>query len=362
MKQIYEVELGERSYEIHLGPGLLSKIGELLSTLKVGKRVMIISNTTVAPLYQDVCLDSLEKSGFIPAIACMPDGEQYKNIEEANKFYEPLLDNRMDRNSAVIALGGGVVGDLTGLVAASYMRGVPFIQVPTTLLAQVDSSIGGKVAVNHPRSKNLIGFFYQPLMVLTDINTLQTLPEREFRAGMAEIIKHGMIRDEGHCTYLLENAGKIKGLDEETLVKVIMHSCGIKGAVVAEDEREGGIRAILNFGHTVGHAIESIAGYGTFLHGEAVAFGMLAETRIARALGLCGDDAEKRLATLLDAYGFDKEFPKLDREELLKAMTADKKVLESRIKFVLPVACGEVAIRDDVPMELVSEVLADMIG
>jgi 3-dehydroquinate synthase len=362
MNRIYEVELGERSYEIHLGPGLLSKIGELLSTLKVGKRVMIISNTTVAPLYQDVCLDSLEKSGFIPAIACMPDGEQYKNIEEANKFYEPLLDNRMDRNSAVIALGGGVVGDLTGLVAASYMRGVPFIQVPTTLLAQVDSSIGGKVAVNHPRSKNLIGFFYQPLMVLTDINTLRTLPEREFRAGMAEIIKHGMIRDEGHCTYLLENAGKIKGLDEETLVNVIMHSCGIKGAVVAEDEREGGIRAILNFGHTVGHAIESIAGYGTFLHGEAVAFGMLAETRIARALGLCGDDAEKWLATLLDAYGFDREFPKLDLEELLKAMTADKKVLESRIKFVLPVACGEVAIRDDVPMELVTEVLADMIG
>lgn len=362
MKQIYEVELGDRSYDIHLGPGLLNELGELLSTLRIGKRVMIISNTTVAPLYQDICLDSLEKSGFIPAVACMPDGEQYKNIEEANKFYEPLLDNRMDRKSAVIALGGGVVGDLTGFVAASYMRGVPFIQVPTTLLAQVDSSIGGKVAVNHPRSKNLIGFFYQPLMVVTDINTLKTLTEREFRAGMAEIIKHGMIRDEGHCTFLLENASKIKGLDEETMVNVVMHSCGIKGAVVAEDEREGGVRAILNFGHTVGHAIESIAGYGTYLHGEAVAFGMLAETRIARAMGLCGDDAEKRLVTLLDAYGLNIEFPKLGLDEMVKAISADKKVLESRIKFILPVACGEVVIKDDVPMELVKDVLTELIG
>ncbi|MEK7773341.1 MAG: 3-dehydroquinate synthase, partial [Deltaproteobacteria bacterium] len=267
------VELGQRSYPIHIERGLLSSIGTRLNDLGFKGRAAVVTNPRVGGLYAKAVCGALEAAGVVPAVITVPDGEEYKTLKEASKVYDGLIERMMERSSPVIALGGGVIGDLAGFVAATYLRGVPFIQIPTTLLAQVDSSVGGKTAVNHPKGKNLIGAFYQPRAVFIDPDALKTLDAREMRAGLAEVIKYGVIWDEGFFSFLEKNAEKLLTPGDE-LITAIEMSCRIKAEVVGLDETESGLRSILNFGHTFAHAIEALSGYGTFKHGEAVAIGM----------------------------------------------------------------------------------------
>lgn len=348
------VDLGERSYPIELGWDTLGDLGGYLRHLIPGKACMVISNSEVFNLFGATLIKGLEDAGFNPAVFLIPDGEQAKTLHTTAKVYDALVAKDFDRNSPIIALGGGVVGDLAGFVAATYMRGVPFVQVPTTLLAQVDSSVGGKVGVNHRAGKNLVGCFYQPRLVWIDLKTLAGLPLRELRAGMAEIVKYGVIQDEDFFHYLEENSQKVFDFDQATLTKVVRHACQAKAFLVARDEKEVGIRALLNYGHTFGHVLETLTDYGAYRHGEAVAIGMIAATKIALELGICRDKSMLgRQLDLLSQLGLPTQWPKdLDKEQVIETMKLDKKARAGSIRLVLPIKLGEMTIKRMAPQEI----------
>ncbi|MCK9420144.1 MAG: 3-dehydroquinate synthase [Nitrospirae bacterium] len=340
------VGLGDRSYDIEIGANL-EKTGERLTGLGFGRKMALITNPTVKKLYGQRVVDSLKGAGFMVMSIEVPDGEQFKNLDWANAVYTALLTNFFDRTCALVALGGGVIGDLTGFAAATFMRGIPFAQVPTTLLAMVDSSVGGKTGVNHPLGKNMIGAFHQPKKVLMDLSVLASLPKEEFLSGMAEVIKYGVISDAAFFEYLDKNREKILALDPDALEHVIRRSCEIKAEVVSRDEREGGLRAILNYGHTVGHAVETAENY-TMRHGYAVAIGMVIASRLANRTGLCDASVPGRVEMLIKAYGLPTDFSTLGRKpaarELMGIMQGDKKAEGGKVKLVLPKKIGEVVI------------------
>ncbi|AEG61325.1 3-dehydroquinate synthase [Desulforamulus ruminis] len=335
------VVLGNRSYPIHIGSNLLKKLPELLAPLTLGQKVLLVTDTNVWPLYGQQVETVLLEAGYRVTTERVPAGETTKTLQQAERLYDAALGQMLDRTCPVVALGGGVVGDLAGFVASTYMRGVPFIQIPTTLLAQVDSSVGGKVAVNHPRGKNMIGSFYQPKGVIIDVHTLQTLNDRELRAGLAEVIKCGIIWDAAFFAWLEEHLTGLLQRNPELLARVVEICCQIKAAVVEQDETEQGRRAILNCGHTIGHAVEHQSGYGTYLHGEAVAIGMNIEARLARNLGLLTPGEAERIQGLLLRAGLPVELP-ADRRalEMLQSMYADKKATGDQLTFALPAGIG----------------------
>ncbi|MEW6425568.1 MAG: 3-dehydroquinate synthase [Bacillota bacterium] len=346
-----------------MGEGLLGSLGMEVRARVPGERVMVVSNPTVRTLYGKRAEESLAGAGLTVVWAEMPDGEEYKSLATAEKLYDLAYTLELDRQCPVVALGGGVVGDLAGFVAATYLRGVPFIQVPTTLLAQVDSSVGGKVAVNHPKGKNIIGAFYQPRLVLADLDVLKTLDPREVRAGLAEVIKYGVIADGTFFAWLEENLERLLVLEIEPLVHAVAVSCRIKARVVQEDETELGRRAILNFGHTLGHAVEALTGYTAYRHGEAVAIGMVAAARLAVALGMLPEGEAARVRDLIQRAGLPVETPpELSTGDLLASIYRDKKVLAGRLTFVLPVEIGRVEIVRDIPEEVVERVVEALAG
>lgn len=352
-----KVQLAERSYDIVIEKDGLVDIGAHLKHALPSNKVLIISNKMVFDIYGDSLISALEKAGFKSDYFLMEDGEKAKNLATAEKIYDKCFQAKLDRKSGIIALGGGVVGDVAGFVAATYLRGVNFIQIPTTLLAQVDSSVGGKVAVNHPQGKNLIGAFYQPKLVFMELNSLKTLPERELRAGLAEVIKYGVIKCEAFFNFLEENAAGLLALDLEVIEQVIFSSCKIKSQVVALDERESGLRAILNFGHTIGHAVEAQTDYRQFRHGEAVAMGMAGAGQLAVEMGWWSQDEQKRLVQLIKRLGLPAVLPEVDTERLVQAMHGDKKNVDDKIVMVLPKKMGEVAITHEIDLKLVKQVL-----
>jgi 3-dehydroquinate synthase len=329
-----QVDLGARSYPITIGRNLLQD-ADLMARSIAGKRVVVVTNTTVAPLYLERLTATLEQAGKQVGSIVLPDGEEEKNWSSLMLVFDALLRDKCDRHTTLIALGGGVIGDLTGFAAASYMRGVPFVQIPTTLLAQVDSSVGGKTGINHPLGKNMIGAFYQPEAVIADTAALQTLPARELAAGLAEVIKHGAITDAAYFDWIEANIGKLLANDSAAMAYAIRRSCEIKAAVVQQDEREGGLRAILNFGHTFGHAIESGLGYGKWLHGEAVGCGMVMAADLSCRLGYIDPAARDRIKALTAAAGLPVTAPDLGPARWLELMQVDKKNVDGEIKFIL---------------------------
>jgi 3-dehydroquinate synthase len=333
--EIVNVELGERAYPIYVGAGCLTDLGARLAETGCGKRVAVVTNSTIAKIYLGDAVASLTRSGFDPAVIQIPDGEEHKNLAWLAFVYDRLIDAGVDRGGAAIALGGGVVGDLTGFAAATYLRGIACVQVPTTLLAQIDASIGGKTGINHAAGKNLLGAFKQPRFVLADVECLRTLPRREYVAGLAEVIKTGAILDAELFALLEAELPALLRQERDFLVRVVHRCCQLKALVVAEDETEGGYRAILNFGHTIGHAIESLTEYATFLHGEAVAIGMVAAVRISHKLGRCDATTVERLVDLVERCGLPTKIPAdLGREAIALAMRTDKKALSGTIKFI----------------------------
>lgn len=356
--QSLTVDLGINSYDILIGPNLLTNTGLFAKEVLKTSKVLVVSNPTVFPLYGDVVVDSLNKVGFQVITHLIPDGEEYKNMDEATKIIDTCIDNKLERSSSIIALGGGVVGDIAGFVAAIYQRGIPFIQIPTTLLAQVDSSVGGKVAVNHPLSKNMIGAFHQPKLVIADTNTLFTLDERDYISGLGEICKYGIIYD-GEFFNLLENSAQlIKQKSKEILATIIKKSCQIKSEIVEQDEKETGMRAILNLGHTFGHAIESITNYGTYRHGEAVIMGTISASYLALELGFINNADFNRIINLYKKLGIYQHFPDLSAEDIYNAMLTDKKVANEKINFILPKGIGDYAIVNEVTKEQVIKVIS----
>jgi len=355
------VPLGERSYDIQILPGALHRLGvHLAAALPRVRRALLITDETVAPHYLQPALHALAAAGITAAGASVPAGEGAKSLSEAARLYEACLDAGLERSGVVIALGGGVVGDLAGFIAATYLRGVAFVQVPTTLLAMVDASVGGKVAVDLPRGKNLVGAFHQPRLVLIDPQVLSTLPPRQVSAGLAEVVKHGVIRDAGFLTWLEDHAESVLALQAGVLEHLIATNCRIKASVVAADEREEtGLRAMLNFGHTTGHAIEAVQGYGGWLHGEAVAAGMVVATRIAADTGVLADAAlPQRLTAMLQRFTLPVRLPPgTDPAAVLAAMQYDKKAEAGKVQWVLPVRPGEVT-RAPVPTAAVAAALA----
>lgn len=339
------VSLGERSYSIEIGSGTLSDGVRILPFIKHGKAV-VVSNTTVAPLYLSSISDALKKSGVDVLEIVLPDGEEFKTWETLNVIFDALLSKHCERSTTLIALGGGVVGDMGGFAAACYQRGMPFIQVPTTLLAQVDSSVGGKTAINHPLGKNMIGAFYQPRLVLADISTLNTLPDRELRAGIAEVIKYGLIRDLPFFVWLEENIERLLARDQAALAFAVKRSCENKADVVAADERETGERALLNLGHTFGHAIETGLGYGVWLHGEAVAAGTMIAAELSKRLGWLPGDDVSRVERLFLRAGLPVRAPELGGEKYLELMRHDKKVEGGKLRLVLLKKIGEGVLTD----------------
>lgn len=337
-----EVALGDRAYPITIQPGALPALPRLLEGTP--GRCLVVTDTHVRDLYAEPLIAALELSGWHPALAVVPAGEPSKCLEQASALYDQCVRLGLKRHHPVIALGGGVVGDLAGFIAATYQRGVPFVQVPTTLLAQIDSSVGGKVGINHPGGKNLIGAFYQPRLVLADTSTLLTLSDREYLAGLAELVKYGVIMDAALFALIEAERERLLARDLPLLNRVVRRACELKAEVVRQDEREGGLRAILNFGHTVGHAIEAIAGYGEFLHGEAVAIGMVAESRLAGRRGLLDPATIARIETLIATLGLPTAMPPLDPDDFLAAMGRDKKNLDTGVTFILPTGIGEVRI------------------
>jgi len=353
------VPLGARSYEIKIGPGLLSNLGRNCAELNLGAHCAVISDRNVAPKFAKSVQLSLKKAGFESVLITVPAGETAKSLKVMEQCYDALAKHRLERKSFIVALGGGVVGDLAGFVAASYLRGIAFVQVPTTLLAHVDSSVGGKVGVNLKAGKNLVGAFHQPRLVLCDIDTLRTLPVREFRAGLAEVIKYGIIYDAALFARLERDLPKLLKRDPETLAEVIARCCEIKADVVGQDETESGLRAILNFGHTIGHAIENISGYGKFLHGEAISIGQVAAARIStEMLGFDSNDAERIRKLFVDAgLPTQIKLSALQRKKLFAAMRLDKKVSGGEIKFVLAKKIGEVVWGQKVPEASIDKAL-----
>ncbi len=359
MMRTVTVSLGQRSYPIHIGGKLLPTLGAECRKLALGARCALITDHHVAPRYAGVAEKSLRAAGFEPVLITVPAGETAKSLKNVQRCYDQLAMHRLERKSFVVALGGGVVGDLAGFVAATYLRGVPFVQVPTTLLAQVDSSVGGKVGVNLAAGKNLVGAFHQPRLVLCDLDTLRTLPPRELRAGLAEVIKYGIIYDAPLFARLERDLPKLLRLDRAELAEVVARCCAIKAEVVGQDETETGLRAILNFGHTIGHALEAISRYGKYLHGEAIAIGQVAAAELSSALmGLPPADAE-RIADLFRHAGLPTsvELNARAMKNLFAAMRLDKKVSGGEIKFVLAKKLGEVVWGQQVPEELIRSTL-----
>ena len=349
MNKRVRVNLGEKSYSIFIGDNNLRMIGDLIRELlpHVAK-TFVISNTTVFPLYGEQVMDSLKRAGLNPGYGLLPDGEECKTLGYAEKFYDQLIEHGIDRSSLIISLGGGVVGDLAGFVAATFMRGVKFAQIPTTLLAQVDSSIGGKVAVNHKAGKNLIGAFHQPDFVLTDVSTLETLELDELIAGLGEVIKHGLALDREYFTYIEDNLDSILELRPSFMINLIEGSCILKGKVVEIDEEEMGYRKVLNFGHTVGHALEVITDYKKYKHGEAVAIGMVYACRLGQEMGMIDNRVTRRLVRLLDKIGLPTRIPgEIKPEQILEAMKKDKKSYRNKVKMILPKDVGQVEITDN---------------
>lgn len=354
--QTLTVGLDDRSYPIYIGSGLISR-ADLLRPYLRSPKAAVISNTTVAPLYLAGLSAVLQNLGVEPIPVILPDGEAYKNAETMGLIYDALLSNRCERSTPVVALGGGVIGDMAGFAAATYLRGVPFIQIPTTLLAQVDSSVGGKTGINHPLGKNMIGAFYQPQVVLADISTLNTLPDKELRAGIAEVIKYGLIRDLPFFEWLEQNMEKLLARDQAALEYAIARSCQNKAEVVAADERERGERALFNLGHTFGHAIEAGMGYGTWLHGEAVSAGTLLAADLSRRLGWLSEADVARIRKLHERAGLPVVAPALGTEKYLQLMGLDKKVAGGKMRFILLKAIGQGVVSGDVPENLLRQTL-----
>ncbi len=356
-EQTVPVPLGERAYAITIAEGALGRTGEIARQAfgQRVRRVALVSDRTVHRLHGSAVERALRQAGLEPLPCLIAPGERAKTLRTAERIWSFLIAERFERGEGIVALGGGVVGDLAGFVAATYQRGIPVVQLPTTLLAQIDSSVGGKTAVNHPLGKNLIGAFHQPSAVIIDPVVLTTLPRREFQAGLYEAIKYGIIRDAALARSIETGIDRLLALDPSRLVPLIARCCQIKAEVVAMDEREGGLRRILNYGHTVGHALEAVTDYRRFRHGEAVGEGMKCAADLAAALGLLAADQKDRIGALIDAVGPRPRLDDLDVSAILEAMTRDKKVVAGRLSFILPTGIGEVIIRDDVPPRLVRQ-------
>ena len=357
--QIVPVALGARSYSIQIGSRLIAGLGRTYTDLKLGSRCAVITDSQVGPLYAKHVVESLKAAGAQSVVITIPSGEASKSLKCVDQCYQQLATHRLERKSSVVALGGGVVGDLAGFVAATYLRGIPFIQIPTTLLAQVDSSVGGKTGVNLKAGKNLVGAFYQPRLVLCDLATLRTLPSREFRSGLAEIIKYGIIYDASLFAFLEREMPRILKRQEKPLAHIIARSCEIKAEVVSQDETESGRRAILNFGHTIGHAIEAISGYGRFLHGEAISIGQVKAAALSAQLSGLPESDVLRIQRLFEACGLPTHLPltSLQRRRLFAAMQLDKKVSNGEVQFVLARKIGEVVWGQKVSNDQIESVL-----
>ena len=359
------VSLPQHSYQIKISEGNISQLGDQLKQLKLGTKVLVVSNPEIFDHYGQICIDSLENSGFEVYSHLIPAGESNKNLQSITKIYDSALAHHLERSSTLVALGGGVIGDMTGFTAATWLRGINFVQVPTSLLAMVDASVGGKTGVNHPQGKNLIGAFYQPKLVLIDSSVLKTLPPREFRAGMAEVIKYGVIWDPELFSQL-ENATNITSFDEidpQLLNTILVRSCQAKADVVAQDEKETGIRAILNYGHTIGHAIESLTDYKQYVHGEAIALGMIAAGEIAIQMGLWRETNGNRQNKLISKVGLPTKIDApLKVKEVLEALKNDKKVKSGKIRFILPTKIGSVKITDKISSEVIKESIMQLLN
>ena len=353
-----EVALGEKSYTIYIGNQLGVELAAFLDQQGFSHRALLIADTNTGALYGKAVLAELQQAGLTAELYEIPAGESSKSLAEAEKIFTRAIELGLDRNSPIFALGGGVVGDLAGFIAATYMRGVPFIQLPTSLLAQVDSSVGGKVAVNHQLGKNLIGAFYQPKAVFMDLSMLATLPEREIYTGLGEIIKYGIIYDRDFFAFLEDNAAAVLALEPQATLHMIARSCEIKAAVVAEDEKESGLRMILNFGHTMAHAIEKNTGYTRYNHGEAVAIGMVAAARISAALGLIGEAGLQRVIALIERLQLPTRAEGCSLDALYAAIFHDKKTIDGRVNWVLMESIGQVRIKNDVPEAVVRSCMA----
>lgn len=363
MQSIIPVMLPQQSYNVAIVPGGLRQFGEWLQPLKLGQHVLVVSNPVIFEHYGAEVLASLCQAGFTPSQCILPEGEQHKTPATLQQIYDVALEHRLERSSTFVALGGGVVGDMTGFAAATWLRGVNVVQVPTSLLAMVDAAIGGKTGVNHPKGKNLIGAFHQPRLVFIDPQVLKTLPIREFRAAMAEVIKYGVIWDAELFTQLeaADRLDDLSYLDESLLQEILTRSCRAKAHVVSQDEKEAGLRAILNYGHTIGHAVESLTGYQTVNHGEAVAIGMVAAGKLAVALQLWDAESCDRQLALVQKSGLPTELPAgVDIAAILVALQSDKKVKSGQVRFVLPVAIGKAMVTDQVPMDAIRAVLRSM--
>ncbi len=363
MKSVIRVDVPQQSYEIAIATGGLDDVGVWMSRLKLGKKVLLVSNPVIFKKYGERVIAALKLVGYEVSCCILPAGERYKTLNSIQKIYDIALENRLERSSTMVALGGGVIGDMTGFAAASWLRGINVVQIPTSLLAMVDSSVGGKTGVNHPQGKNLIGAFHQPRFVLIDPLVLKTLPKREFRAGMAEVIKYGVIWD-AELFAKLENAKRLDQLsavNEDLLQNILTSSCQCKADVVSQDEKETGLRAILNYGHTIGHAIESSTRYKILNHGEAVAIGMVAAGKIAVKLQMWKPEEAQRQDTLIQKAGLPTQLPiAVDVEPILEALQTDKKVKDGKVRFVLPTQIGKVIITDQVPMDVILQVLQRM--
>ena len=351
---VLTVNLPENSYDIIIGKGLLPSLGARCAALGLSGVAAVITNPTVSALYGRTILDSLDRAGFRAVQIEIPDGEEYKNYATLNQVYDALLAAGVDRSSFIVALGGGVVGDLAGYSAATWLRGIPFVQVPTTLLSQVDSSVGGKTGIDHPLGKNLIGAFYQPRLVLIDVATLDTLEVRQFRAGLAEVVKYGAIIDLPFFEYLETNIDSILAREPDVLETIIRRSCELKAQVVELDEKESGLRAVLNYGHTLGHAFESISGYCGLVHGEAVAIGMALAARVSAARGLCSLEESARIVALIERCGLSVIIPVFERRKLLDSISTDKKAKSGNITFICNRGIGMYAMSQHTPEELLS--------
>lgn len=354
--KIVRVNLFANSYNIYIDQGILQKIGDILVKEKKPCRSLLITDTNIEKIYGNIVAESLIRNKFDVKIVSLKPGEDQKTLETAITLYDACFDHNLDRHSLIIALGGGVVGDISGFVASTFMRGIPFIQIPTSLLAQVDSSIGGKVAVNHPKGKNMIGSFYQPKAVFIDTDTLSTLPAVEFVVGLVEVVKYGVIRNAELFEYIEKHLHDILQLNHTALLKIIADSCQIKTSVVEEDEKEVYLRAILNYGHTIGHAIETLTNYNKYRHGEAIAIGMLYATKIAVEIGLTNNKVYERQMSLIKRLGLPLTID-LKPGDIIKTLYIDKKVISGKLRFILPKKIGEVVISDEVTEDILYKIL-----
>ena len=364
-QQSYDIAIAKRDAKASSAAGGLDDLGVWMSRLKLGKKVLLVSNPVIFKKYGERANAALKLVGYEVSSCTLPAGERYKTLKSLQKIYDIALENRLERSSTIVALGGGVIGDMAGFAAATWLRGINVVQVPTSLLAMVDSSVGGKTGVNHPQGKNLIGAFHQPRFVLIDPSVLKTLPPREFRAGMAEVIKYGIIWDVELFAKLEESKrlDQMRYVDEELLQIILSRSCQAKAAVVSKDEKEAGLRAILNYGHTIGHAVESLTGYKLVNHGEAVAIGMVAAGQIAVQLQMWKPADAERQDALIQKAGLPTKLPNvLDIEAILDTLQTDKKVEAGKVRFVLPTQIGAVTVTDQVPADVIRQVLRQMQG